>query len=73
MAPLGKCLIAIGAVIAVLGLVLWVGANLPGFGRLGRLPGDIYVERGNFNFYFPLTSAIIVSVALSLIIAWLRR
>jgi hypothetical protein len=73
MAPLGKCLIAIGAVTAVLGLVLWVGASLPGFGRLGRLPGDIYIQRGNFNFYFPLTSAIVVSVVLSLIIAWLRR
>ena len=73
MAPLGKYLIVIGAVIAMLGLALWVGARLPGLSRLGRLPGDIYIQRGNFSFYFPLTTAIIVSIVLSLIIAWLRR
>ena len=39
----------------------------------GRLPGDIYLRRGNFSFYFPLTTSIIVSIVLSLIVAWLRR
>jgi formate hydrogenlyase subunit 3/multisubunit Na+/H+ antiporter MnhD subunit len=73
MAPLGKFLIAIGALIAVAGLVLWAGAEVPWLNRLGRLPGDIYLRRGNFSFYFPLTSAIIASVVLSLLLAWLRR
>jgi hypothetical protein len=39
----------------------------------GRLPGDIYIRRGNFTFYFPITTAIVVSVVASLIAAWLRR
>ena len=39
----------------------------------GRLPGDIYIRRGNFSFYFPITTSIIVSIVLSLIVAWLRR
>ncbi|HXR25113.1 MAG TPA: DUF2905 domain-containing protein [Candidatus Binataceae bacterium] len=73
MAPLGKSLIVIGALIAVLGLVLWAGSGVPWLNRLGRLPGDFYLRRGNFSFYFPLTSAIIVSIVLSLLLAWLRR
>jgi hypothetical protein len=73
MAPLGKFLVAIGAVVIVIGLILWAGSGVPLFNRLGRLPGDIYVRRGSFSFYFPLTSAIVVSVILSLLLAWLRR
>lgn len=73
MAPLGKSLIAIGALIALAGLALWAGAGVPWLNRLGRLPGDINLHRGSFSFYFPLTSAIIVSVVLSLLLAWLRR
>jgi hypothetical protein len=40
---------------------------------IGRLPGDIMVRRGNFSFYFPLTTSIIVSVVLMLIMMFLRR
>ena len=70
MAPLGKALIVMGLILVVLGAAVW------GFGSgsiPGRLPGDIYVRRGNFTFYFPITTAIIVSIVLSLIVAWLRR
>lgn len=73
MAPLGKSLIAVGALIAVLGLLLWAGSDIPLVNRFGRLPGDIHVQRGNFSLYIPVTSAIIVSVVLSLLLAWLRR
>ena len=73
MASLGKSLVVVGALIAALGLFLWGGSSIPIVNRLGRLPGDIYIQRGNFTLYFPLTSAIIVSVVLSLLIAWLRR
>ncbi len=70
MAPLGKVLIVTGLSL----VVLW--AALLGLGPSfmpGRLPGDICVRRGNFTFYFPITTAIVVSIVLSLIAAWLRR
>jgi len=70
MAPLGKVLIVIGLSLVVLGVALW-GLG-PSF-MPGRLPGDIYVRRGNFTFYFPITTAIVVSIVLSLIATWLRR
>jgi formate hydrogenlyase subunit 3/multisubunit Na+/H+ antiporter MnhD subunit len=73
MAQLGKSLIAIGVLLAALGVLLWAGSGIPGLNRFGRLPGDIYLHRGNFSLYFPLTSAIIISVVLSLLLAWLRR
>jgi hypothetical protein len=63
-----KTLIIIGTVVIVLGLAWpWV-STLP----LGRLPGDIVVERENFTFYFPITTMIIISLIISLLI-WLFR
>jgi hypothetical protein len=63
----GKTLVLIGLVIAGIGLVMMLG--LP----LGRLPGDIAVRKGNVSFYLPLTSCILVSIVLTLLLAWLRR
>ena len=70
MAPLGKALIVTGLLLVVLGAAIWSfgSAAIP-----GRLPGDLYLRRGNFSFYFPITTAIIISIVLSLIAAWLRR
>ncbi|WP_165234898.1 DUF2905 domain-containing protein [Aquisphaera insulae] len=68
-AGFGWTLVVIGLVLAGAGLI-WVLA--PGLPRLGRLPGDIAIERENGGFYFPITSCIVVSVVLSLI-AWLVR
>lgn len=63
-----KILIVAGLVLLVTGLLWpWLG-KLP----LGRLPGDIVVDRENFRFYFPITTMILLSVALSLIL-WLFR
>jgi hypothetical protein len=73
MAPLGKALVAFGIVVALLGILLWGAGSIPMLDRMGRLPGDIYVRRGNFSFYFPVTTAIIVSIVLSLLLALLRR
>ncbi len=64
---MGRTLVIIGLVIAAIGAVMMLG--LP----LGRLPGDIAVRRGNFSFYFPLTTSIVVSIVLTLLLAWLRR
>ena len=63
-----KLLITSGVIIALIGLAWpWV-STLP----LGRLPGDIVIERGNFTFYFPITTLIIISLVISLLI-WLFR
>src|SRR5207245_171841 len=67
---LGKFLVGLGAVIVVLGLLLWSGV---GSGWLGRLPGDIRIERGNSTFYFPIVTCIIISIVLSLIFSLFRR
>jgi uncharacterized membrane protein YidH (DUF202 family) len=70
MRELGKFLIIMGAIIAVLGLLLWSGFA-PKW--LGRLPGDIRIERGNSAFYFPIVTCIVLSILLSLIMSIFRR
>jgi len=73
MAPLGKVIVAIGLIIAACGFVLWAAPSIPILGRLGHLPGDIIVHRGNSTFYFPLMTSIVISVVLSLLFALMRR
>ncbi len=61
----GRILIILGIVIAVVGLLL------TGFGKLsflGRLPGDIFIQRKHFTFYFPITTSILISLVLSLLL-----
>jgi ribose/xylose/arabinose/galactoside ABC-type transport system permease subunit len=64
-----RLLITIGIALVVLGL-LWPLLQKSG---LGRLPGDIAVEKENFRFYFPITTSIIVSILLSLILWFFTR
>ncbi len=64
---IGKLLIGIGIICAVLGGVLLLSGKVP---WLGRLPGDIIVQRKNFTLYFPLATSIILSVLLTLLF-WL--
>ncbi|SFG51254.1 Protein of unknown function [Desulfotomaculum arcticum] len=61
---IGKMLIFFGLFIVVAGAVLMAAGKI---GGLGRLPGDIFIQKGNFTFYFPVVTMIIVSVMLSLI------
>ena len=63
---MSRFLIVLGLVIVAIG-VLW--PFLPRIG-LGRLPGDIAIQRGNFTFYFPLVTCIVISVVLSAVL-WL--
>jgi hypothetical protein len=63
----GKLLVFVGLAIAGLGLLMMVGVPI------GRLPGDIYVKRDGFSFYFPLTTSIILSIVLTLVFAFFRR
>jgi membrane protein implicated in regulation of membrane protease activity len=59
----GKLLIVLGGLLIIIGAAIVLAGKIP---WLGRLPGDIYVERRNFTFFFPLTTSILVSVILSL-------
>ena len=64
---MGKALVLVGLAIAALGLVMMLG--LPLF----RLPGDFYIKRDNFSFYFPLTTSIILSIILTLLMSMFKR
>ena len=64
---MGRVLVLIGLGIAGLGLAVMLGVPL------GRLPGDFYMRRGSFTFYFPLATSIILSILLTLILAFFRR
>lgn len=70
MRELGKVLIAFGILLVAVGGLLLVAGKVP---FLGRLPGDIHVQRGNWSFYFPLTTSILLSVVLSLVLMLLWR
>jgi len=63
----GKALVIVGLVIAAIGAVMMLGVPL------GRLPGDFAVRRGQFSFYFPLTTSVVLSIILTLLLAWFRR
>ena len=64
---MGRLLVVVGLAIAALGLLMMLG--LP----LGRLPGDISIRRGNFSFYFPVVTSVLLSILLTLILALFRR
>jgi Protein of unknown function (DUF2905) len=70
MQELGKIVMIIGIVLAIAGVLLW---KFPGwFGWMGRLPGDVSFQKGNFSFYFPIVTCILISVVLTLL-SWLFR
>ena len=64
MESLGKTMIGFGLGLAGLGLVVLLLSRIPGL-RLGRLPGDIAIERDGFSFYAPITTGILLSLILS--------
>ena len=70
MIELGKVLMVCGGLMLVVGVVLTWSGKIP---WLGRLPGDIFIQRDNFSFSFPLATCLLMSVVLSIILALLRR
>ena len=70
MSDLGRILIVFGVVIVAVGVALSFADKLP---WIGRLPGDFYIKRDHFSFYFPLTTSLLVSVALTLLLYLFRR
>lgn len=69
MGDLGRFLMIAGGALFALGLLLSLAGRLP---WLGRLPGDVVIERGPVTFYFPLATSVVVSIALTALF-WLFR
>lgn len=67
---LGKLLIGLGAVLVIFGIILFFSPKIP---YLGKLPGDIFIQRRNFTFYFPLATSLIISILLSLLLWFLGK
>jgi len=70
VAGLGKTLIYLGILLVVVGLIVSLGGKIS---WLGHLPGDIYIQRERFTFYFPLTTCILISAIVTLVLYLFRR
>jgi hypothetical protein len=66
----GKFVVIIGLLMVAAGVILWRFPSL--FGWVGKLPGDISVQKGNFSFYFPVVTCIVASIVITLL-SWLFR
>lgn len=64
---IGRTLIIFGVVLIIVGTLLTLGGKIP---WLGKLPGDIYVQKKHFSFYFPLTTCLLISLIITLVL-WL--
>jgi hypothetical protein len=70
MQEFGKLVLIIGLVLVAVGAVLWRFPSF--FGWVGKLPGDISMQKGNFSFYFPVVTCILISIVITLL-SWLFR
>jgi len=70
MAGLGKSLIYIGIVLVIVGVLFSLGGKIP---WLGHLPGDIYIRRERFTFYFPVTTCLLISIIVTLFLYFFRK
>jgi len=73
MTEMGKLLIGFGVLLIIVGGILVLSGSLGDKMPVGRLPGDIHIQRGNWSFYVPLTTSILISVILTLILTFLSR
>jgi len=70
MAPIGKSLVFAGIAIVFVGLLLWGFSSVP---FIGKMPGDIYIRRGNSSFYFPIVTCILISIIATIFLSLMRR
>jgi hypothetical protein len=70
LGPVGRTLLVLGIVLVAVGLVLVIAPKVP---FIGRLPGDIRIERGGVTIYLPIATMILVSVLLSVLVSLLNR
>ncbi|WP_143148319.1 DUF2905 domain-containing protein [Marinitoga hydrogenitolerans] len=68
---IGKFLILFGIILIVIGIIFYFSNKIPF--KIGKLPGDILIKKENFTFYFPLTSAILISIILNGIFWFIKR
>ena len=66
----GKILVFVGVALIAVGLLFTFAGKIP---WIGKLPGDMYIKRGNFTFYFPLATSILLSGVISLILVFMGR
>ncbi len=69
----GRFLLIAGLVLSAIGALLLVASRIPGLDRLGRLPGDIVIERGPVMIFVPLVSSIVISVLLTIVLNLISR
>ncbi len=70
MHDLGKMLLIFGILMVIVGCFLMFGSKIP---LIGKLPGDIVIKRGNFTFYFPLATSILLSVLLTILFSIFKK
>jgi hypothetical protein len=70
MNDLGKLLVFAGVALVIIGAILWSGF---GRGWLGRLPGDIHYTKGNFSFYFPVVTCLLLSIIITIILRLFKK
>lgn len=62
--PVAKLIIALGIILVIIGVVLLYAKDIP---FIGKLSGDIHIEKKNYSFHFPITTCILLSVIISLL------
>ena len=70
MADVGKLIIIVGVIIVVVGIMITFSSKIP---LIGKLPGDIFISKNGFTFYFPLATSILLSIIISLILYLFRK
>jgi hypothetical protein len=70
MPGIGKTFIIFGVMLVIVGLAFMFGDKIP---YIGKLPGDIYIKKERFSFYFPITTSIIISIILTIIFSIFRK
>lgn len=69
MPDIGRTIITIGIIVVLIGIIISIGGK---FG-LGKLPGDILIKKGNFTFFFPIITSIVISIILTVIVNIIRK
>lgn len=72
MEDLGKLLIGLGAILLIIGGLVWAASRIPGL-NLGRLPGDIVIQGEGFSCFFPIVTSVILSIVLTIAFAIISR
>jgi hypothetical protein len=70
MPGIGKMFIILGIILIVVGIAFLFGDKIP---YIGKLPGDIYIKKERFSFYFPITTSIIISIILTILFSIFRK